>query len=65
MSFLLLLLGAVQVLRNKFWGFSHGHLPEAGREIHIEFEIREEEEEGGGPLAKNQPEASPRAVNQL
>ena len=42
-----------------FANFSHGHLPEAGREIQTELDIME------GPLAKNQPEASLRAVSQL
>ena len=48
--------------------FSQGHLPEACREIEIEIEIdrMDDDDEGGmreGPLAKNQPEASPRAVS--
>ena len=40
--------------------FSHGHLPEAGREIHIDRMMMMRE---GGPLAKNQPEASPRIIS--
>ena len=43
--------------------FSHGHLPEAGREI--QTELNKDEGGGGGALAKNQPDASPRAVSQL
>ena len=45
--------------------FSHGHLPEAGRELQTDSEIRMMRQ--GGVLAKNQSEASPRAraVGQL
>ena len=42
--------------------FSHGHLPEAGREIQTELDRIMDDE---GPLAKNQPEAILRAVSQL
>ena len=37
--------------------FSHDHLPEAGPEIQIEFDMDDD-----GPLAKNQPEASPEHI---
>ena len=41
--------------------FSHGHLPEAGREVQTEFNTMDE----GGPLAKNLLEANLRAMNQI
>ena len=44
--------------------FSHGHLPEAGREIQTELN-RIRDDDNNGPLAENQPEASLRAVSQL
>ena len=43
-----------------FWSpsrLSHGHLPEAGHELQTKLNMMQ----GGGSLAKNQPEASPRA----
>ena len=42
--------------------FSHGHLPEAGREIQIDRIMNVDDK---GPLAKKPLEASPRAVSQL
>ena len=44
--------------------FSHGHQPEASREIQTELN-RIMDDDDGEPLAKNQPEASVRAVSQL
>ena len=46
--------------------FSHGHQPEAGREIQAELNRRiMKKKKNNGPLAKNQPEASVIAVSQL
>ena len=42
--------------------FFSDHLPEAGCEIQIEYDRMMDDE---GPLAKDQPEAKPRAVSKL
>ena len=42
---------------------SHGHCRRLA--VRFRLSLTQGRDEGGGPLAKNQPEASPRAVSQL